>query len=47
MLVAVIIIMVVTCATVAFKLLVLDEPPDPNITTFRPLDQVQTSLCIA
>lgn len=39
LLVALIVIIAITVGVVAFKLLVIDEPVDPNISTFKPLLQ--------
>ena len=37
--IAMTLIMIASVLVVVFKLTVIDEPPDPNISTFRPLDQ--------
>jgi len=43
LLVAMIVIIAITVGVVAFKLLVIDEPVDPNISTFTPLLQAINS----
>jgi len=43
LLVAMIVIIAITLGTVAFKIIVIDEPYDPNISTFTPLEQAVKS----
>ena len=39
LLIAMVMILAAATGTVFFKLYVIDEPPNPNISTFRPLPQ--------
>ena len=34
------VILVITVLVVIFKVVFIDQDPDPNISTFRPLDQM-------
>ena len=35
-----VVILLITVFVVIFKVVFIDEDPDPNISTFRPLDQM-------
>lgn len=43
LLVAMVIIVVITVGVVAFKIIVIDEPYDPSVSTFKPLEQMVNS----